>query len=85
MIEAKLVRKNIEMKKMISDVELNSHQMYNQTLQIRESMEIEWVHAKRERAENDRLRAHTKEVILDMLKKEKILNGIKPYHREAQS
>ena len=48
-IEARLVRKIIEFKKLISDMELRSEDMYYQNLQMRESMEIERAHAKKER------------------------------------
>jgi hypothetical protein len=40
-IEARLIRKNIEFKKIISDLQYRSEELYSQNLQIKESIDIE--------------------------------------------
>lgn len=57
MIEVRQVRKIIEFKKLLSELEERFKQMYFQNLQIRESMEIERANAKRERSESSKQRA----------------------------
>ena len=90
-MEVKLVRKNIELKKLITDVEKCSYKMFHQNQQIRESMEIERAHAKRERAESEKHRLMDREIILDILKKEKDhanredAVGIKVYNNDLQN
>ena len=56
-LEAKQVRKIIELKKILFDIEQRANQMYFQNVQMKESMEIERAHAKRERAESEKQRA----------------------------
>lgn len=72
-IEARQVRKIIEFKKMISDLEFRSQEMYYQNLQMRESMEIERAHAKKERAESVRQRAESHELMRELISKDRLM------------
>ena len=53
-LEAKQIRKIIELKKLLFDIEQRANQMYFQNVQMKESMEIERAHAKKERAESEK-------------------------------
>ena len=71
-LESRHLSRILEFKQALTDFENRSRQMFSQNLQIKESMEIERAHAKKERADSFKERAKSRELIKEILEKDKL-------------